>query len=188
MLDGVLSRKALLDGVLSRKAFALGILAIASPFLFAQQAAITNFTTSGINADFTSTRIDYIVQPQRVQEQGKQNRNSLRSPVPVAKQAQLFSFKSVKKFCAAHPDEDCRYVSEDGQVLSAGHCLSDLDKGFAAATLFRSHHKDFIAGESNAQLMTDYLESHRLDARQEKSYEIAYKDLKKAGMLDLNAR
>lgn len=178
----------MLDRVLSRKAFALSVLAIASPVLFAQQAAITNFTTSGINADFTSTRIDYVVQPQHVHEQGQQNRNSLRSPVPVAKQAQLFTFKSVKKFCALHPDEDWRYVRADGQVLSTGHCLSDLDKGFEAATNFRSHHRDFIAGESNAQLMTDYLESHRLDPREEKSYEIAYKDLKKAGMLDLSAR
>jgi hypothetical protein len=178
----------MLDRVLSRKALPLGVLAIASPFLFAQQTAITNLTTSGINADFTSTRIDYDGQPQRVHEQGQQNRNALRNPVPVARQAELLSFKSVKKFCAVHPDEDWRYIRADGQVLSTGHCLSDLDKGFEAATIFRSHHKDFIAGESNAQLMTDYLESRRLDPREEKSYEIAYKDLKKAGKLDLYSR
>ena len=178
----------MLDRVLSRKAFALSVLALASPVLFAQQTAITNFATSGINADFTSTRIGYVVRPQRADEQREQNENARGNGVPVVLRAHLFSFNSVRKFCATHPDEAWRFIRADGQILSAGRCLSDLDKGFEAATLFRSHHKDFIAGESNAGLMTDYLESHRLDPREEKSYEIAYKDLKRAGMLYLYAR
>ncbi len=107
-----------------------------------------------MNADFTSTRIDYVARP-RVDEQRQQNANAPGNDLPAAMHAHLVHFKSVKNYCAAHPDQDWRIMRADGQVLSTGHCPSDLEKGFEAATIFRSHHKDFIAGESNAQIMTE---------------------------------
>lgn len=178
----------MLDRVLSRKAFLSGLLAIASPFLIGQQTGITNSTTLGINADFAGTRTDYVPRPPRVDEKRQQVEYAPANNLPVAIRAHLFNFGRVKKYCAAHPDEDWRLSRADGRVLSKGHCPSDLEKGFEAASIFRSRHKDFVAGESNAQVMTNYFESHQLNPREEKSYEVAYKELKKAGRLDLYAR
>jgi hypothetical protein len=69
--------------------------------------------------------------------------------------------------------------------VSSGTCPTDEQKGVVAANEFMAHHKEFIREPANSQVMVAYLEAHKLDPREEKSYERAYKDLKKSGQLEL---
>ena len=177
----------MLDRVLSRKVLTLGFLAVASPFLFAQQTGVTNFATTGISADFASASVGYAARPQPAGDQ-RQEENAQGKELPAVIQAHLFNSRNVKKYCASHPDEDWRLRRADGHLVSTGHCPSDVERGFEAASIFRAHHRDFVAGENNAQQMMSYFEAHQLDPREERSYETAYRDLKKAGKLDLYAR
>jgi hypothetical protein len=50
---------------------------------------------------------------------------------------------------------------------------------------FMARQRDYIAEPSNSKLIVAYLEDKQLDPREEKSYERAYKDLKREGRLDL---
>jgi hypothetical protein len=177
-----------LQRAFSRAAFALATMVLACPFLISQQTTNTNCSTFGNNTNCTSTTTDYGAQQQRAYEQGQQFGNALGKGLSAAMQAHAYS-SGLKKFCAAHPGQEWHYYSRaDGHVLSSGHCPSDEDIAVEAANKFRARHKEFISEQSNAQFMTDYLESHRLDPRNEKSYETAYKDLKKAGKLELYSK
>jgi hypothetical protein len=100
-------------------------------------------------------------------------------------QAHAFT-KGVRNYCNAHPGEEWRYFSRaDGHTISTGPCPSDADKAGIAAAEFTAHHKDYIKETSNSEAMITYLQHHDLDPRNEKSYEHAYKDLKKSGQLEL---
>jgi hypothetical protein len=106
---------------------------------------------------------------------------------PDGVEARAFS-KSRVKFCAENPGKDWHYFSmSDGQLLSAGHCLSDDEKAAAAANAFVTHHKEFVRSQQNSEVLTAYCDTHNLDPRDEKSYERAYKDLRKSKKLALNA-
>ena len=172
----------------SRALTALSLLMLPCPLLMSQQTTNTNCMTVGSNTNCTSTTTDYGAQQQRAYEQGQQVGTALGQGIGAAMQTHAFS-KGLKKYCAAHPGQHWHYYSRaDGHVLSSGHCPSDEDKAVEAANLFMSKHKEYIPGANNSQLITNYLDSHRLDPREEKSYETAFKDLKKEGKLELYAR
>jgi hypothetical protein len=91
--------------------------------------------------------------------------------------------------------EQQRQGFETGQQITAAlsqsmqaHAPSDDDKVTASANQFAAHHKDFMRSPANAQVVATYLEANKLDPRERKSYEKAYKNLKKAGELELNAK
>ena len=56
------------------------------------------------------------------------------------------------------------------------------------ANEFIAHHKDFIRSAANANVVVTFLEMNKLDPRERRSYEKAYRELKKAGKLELYAR
>ena len=96
--------------------------------------------------------------------------------------------KSQQKFCAENPGKNWHYFSmSDGQLLSAGHCPSNDEKAATAANAFVTRHKDFVRSQQNSEILTAYCDTHNLDPRDEKSYERAYKDLRKSKKLALNA-
>jgi hypothetical protein len=70
----------------------------------------------------------------------------------------------------------------------SGHCSSANSKVTAAADDFAAHHKDFMRSPDNIRAVATYIEANKLDPRQRKSYEQAYKDLKKEGQLELYAK
>ncbi|MHB1937762.1 MAG: hypothetical protein ACYCOR_14405 [Acidobacteriaceae bacterium] len=150
-----------------------------------QQTTNTDCTLSGNTANCTSNTTDYGAQQQQAYETGQQVGNAIGQGLASAMQHHAFS-KGVKKYCAAHPGQDWHYYSgRDGHVLSSGHCPSDEDKDVAAANEFMAHHKDFIPCAANSKVMVAYIEVHKFDPREQKSYERAYKALKKSGKLDL---
>lgn len=73
-------------------------------------------------------------------------------------------------------------------MIASGHCPSDEDKDVAAAKQFMAHHKDFKPCNANSKVMVAYIETHSFNPREQKSYERAYKALKKAGQLELYAK
>jgi hypothetical protein len=153
-----------------------------------QTTTNTNCNVYGSTMNCTSTSTDNSAQQRQAYETGQQIGNALGTGMAAAMQAHAFS-KELKKYCAAHPGEDWHYYSRaDGHVLSSGHCPSDDEKGVAAANEFMSRHKDFIRNQANSQVVVAYLQDHKLDPREEKSYERAYKDLRKSGQLELYAK
>jgi len=68
------------------------------------------------------------------------------------------------------------------------HCSPDDNKVVAAANEFASHHKELMPSPVNVQGFATYMEANKLDPRERKSYERAYKDLKKEGQLELYAK
>jgi hypothetical protein len=91
--------------------------------------------------------------------------------------------------------EQQRQAFETGRQIGAAlgqsmvaHASSDDDKVTASANQFAEHHKDFMRSSANAQVVATYLEANKLDPRERKSYEKAYKNLKKAGELELYAK
>jgi hypothetical protein len=58
----------------------------------------------------------------------------------------------------------------------------------AAAGAFMARRKEFKNEPANSDAMRAYLQTNKLDPKEEKSYERAYKDLKKAGRLELYAK
>jgi hypothetical protein len=70
----------------------------------------------------------------------------------------------------------------------SGHCSSDDDKATASLNDFAAHHKDFMRSPDNVRTVAAYIEANKLDPRERKSYEKAYKDLKKEGQLELYAK
>lgn len=177
-----------MDRGLSHAVFALSIFVVTGPLLICQQTTNTNCTTYGSNTNCTSTTTDYSAQQQQAYEQGQAAGAALGQGIARAMQAHSFS-KGLKKYCDAHPGQEWHYYSRaDGHTISSGHCPTDEDEALEAANLFMSKHKDYIPGATNSQLITGYLDSHRLDPREERSYETAYKGLKKDGKLELYAR
>jgi hypothetical protein len=163
----------------------LGALLFVVPAMYGQQTTNTNCTVNGNAANCTSTTIDTGAQQQRAYEAGQQFGNALGAGIAAGMQAHAFS-KGLKKYCAAHPGQDWHYYSRlDGHTLSSGYCPTDEDKGVTAANEFMARHKDYIKESANSNVVVAYLQEHRLDPREEKSYEHAYNDLKKSGQLDL---
>lgn len=155
---------------------------------YGQETTNTNCTLSGNNANCTSNTTDYGAQQQRSFEEGQQVGSALGEGIGLAMQRHSFS-KGVKKYCAAHPGADWHYYSKaDGHVISSGHCETEDEKAAAVANEFMSRHKDFIPDPANSKTMVAYFESHKLNPLKNKSYDDAYKALKKAGQLDLYAK
>jgi len=162
--------------------------ALFSPLAFSQQTTNTNCTTVGADTNCTSTTTDYGAQQQRAYEQGQKVGDALGRGISSAMQTHSFN-KGLKKYCDAHPGQEWHYTSRsDGHLISTGHCPSDTEKALEAVYIFMSKHKDFMPGDENATEITTYIESNRLDPREEKSYESAYKALKKEGKLKLYSR
>ena len=100
-------------------------------------------------------------------------------------QAHSFN-KGLKKYCDAHPGEVWHYgVVRTGQAYRSGHCPTNDEKAVQAANEFMARHHEYIPEEQNSHLLTEYVASNNLDPREEKSYERAYRDLKKTGQLRL---
>lgn len=152
----------------------------------------TNCTLSGNTANCTSTSTDdkarraqQAEQQREAYETGQEIGTALGQGIARARQVHAFN-KGLRNYCAAHPGEDWHYSSRtDGHEISSGHCPTDDDKVTAAANEFVSHHKDFMRTTANAQALVAYAEANKLDPRERKTYERAYKDLKKAGQLGL---
>jgi hypothetical protein len=163
----------------------LGTLLFVVPAMYGQQTTNTNCSVNGNTANCTSTTTDTGAQQQRAYEAGQQIGNALGSGIALAMQSHSKS-SWVKKFCARHPGESWRWTrNRDGALLDSGRCPTDEDKGVMAANEFMAHHKDYIKEPANSNVVVAYLEEHKLDPREEKSYEHAYTDLKKSGQLDL---
>jgi hypothetical protein len=142
----------------------------------------TNCNVYGNTANCTSTSTDDSAQKA---QQAQQQRQAYESGQKVG--AALAFNRNLRKYCAAHPREDWHRTTAD-QFPKEGHCPSDDDKAAAVANEFMAHHKDFIHNPTNAQTLVTYLETNNLDPRERKSYEKAYKNLKKAGKLELYAK
>lgn len=169
-------------------AIALSLILAANGVLQAQTTTNTNCNVYGSQVNCTSNTTDYGAQQRQTYETGQQIGNALGKGMAVAMQAHAFS-RGLKKYCGAHPGGTWKYSSRvDGHLISSGTCPTDEDKGLSAANEFMSHHKDYIKEENNSKVMVSYLEEHKLDPREEKSYEKAYKDLKKSGQIDLYAK
>lgn len=125
---------------------------------------------------------------QQAYEAGQRFGNALGTGIAAGMQAHAFS-KGLEKYCAAHPGEEWHYRSRaDGRTISSGHCPSDEDKAVEAANTFMSRHHEYVPGPVNSEVMVAYIDTNKLDPREEKSYERAYKGLKAAGKLQLYAK
>lgn len=151
-----------------------------------QQTTDTTCLQAGTGAvNCNSTTTDYGAYYRQGQQVGQAIGAPIGQAIYMARQRHAFS-KGIKKYCAAHPGQDWHYYSRrDGHVLSSGHCPSDEDKVVAAANEFMAHHKDFKPCDANSKVMVAYIETHNLDPREQKSYERAYKALRKTGQLEL---
>jgi hypothetical protein len=89
---------------------------------------------------------------------------------------------AAKKFCSSRPG--ATFYGPLGQV----YCPTYNDLVVGAVNEFHSHHGEVMQNKDNAGVMVAYLEEHRLDPSREKSYELAYKALKKAKALQLYAK
>jgi hypothetical protein len=170
----------------------IGVLLLFAPVIRGQQTTTTNTNCNvyGNNANCTSTSstTDNAAQQQQAYEAGQKVGDAIGGGIALAMQSHSKN-SWVKKFCAGHPGESWRWTrNSDGTLLDSGRCLTDEDKGVIAANEFMAHHKDFIKGQPNSEALVAYLDTHNLDPRLEKSYERAYKDLKKAGQLQLYSR
>jgi hypothetical protein len=68
------------------------------------------------------------------------------------------------------------------------NCSPDDNKVIASANDFAAHHKEFMPSPVNVQAFVTYIDGNKLDPRERKSYEKAYKDLKKEGQLELYSK
>ena len=68
------------------------------------------------------------------------------------------------------------------------NCLPDDNKVIAPANDFAAHHKEFMPSPVNVQSFATYIDANKLDPRERKSYEKAYKDRKKEGQLELYSK
>jgi hypothetical protein len=152
-----------------------------------QTTTTTNCSIYGNTANCTSNTTDNGAQQQRAYEAGQQVGNALGVGIARAVYAHNQS-KGIRKYCEAHPGQDYTWRrNRDGVITAQGHCSTEEDKQTIAANEFMAHHKDYKQGPANNQAMTAYIDTHKLDPREKKSYERAYDDLKKAGQLDLYA-
>jgi len=166
----------------------LSILLFAGRFTNGQQTTNTYCTLYGNTASCSSTTTDYGAQQQRNNEVARQAGEAIGRGLARAMQHHRFS-KQMKKYCAGHPGQDWTYRSRaNGTVFSSGHCPSEEDRVAEVANEFAAGHKDFKRNPANAQAVIAYIAVHNLDPRERKSYERAYKDLKKSGQLELYKR
>jgi hypothetical protein len=151
----------------------------------------TNCNVYGNTANCTSTSTDDSAEKAQQAEQQRQayeTGQAIGAAFGQAMQARAFS-KKLRNYCDQHPGEDWHYFSGvDGHTISKGHCPSDDDKVTALSNEFAARHKDFMRTSANAQALATYMEANRLDPRERKSYDKAYKELKKAGQLELYAK
>ena len=66
--------------------------------------------------------------------------------------------------------------------------MPDDNKVIAPANDFAAHHKEFMPSPVNVQSFATYIDANKLDPRERKSYEKAYKDRKKEGQLELYSK
>jgi|SRR5580658_2049030 hypothetical protein len=151
----------------------------------------TNCSVYDTTANCTSTSTDDSAQKAQQAEQQRQayeTGQAIGAAFGQAMQARAFS-KGLRKYCDQHPGEDWHYSSRaDGHTISSGHCASDDDKVTALANEFAAHHKDFVRSPANGEAVANYIDVNKLDPRERKSYEKAYKELKKTGQLELYAK
>ena len=172
----------------TRAVAVLSILLFLGHVVRGQQTTNTNCNVYGSTVNCTSNTTDNAAQQQRSYEAGQQVGNALGQGIAGAMQAHSFS-KGLRKYCDVHPGEVWHYgVIATGQAYNSGTCPTNEEKSVQAANKFMSHHKEFIPEPANSNVLVAYLEAHKLDPREEKSYERAYKDLKKSGKLDLYAK
>ena len=155
-----------------------------------QQTTNTNCTLSGNTANCTSNTTDYGAQQQRANEEGQQVGQAIGAPIGQAIYAARVRHaekKWIKKHCAQYPGHDWGYQI-NGQIVASGHCPTEEEKAEMATHEFMAHHKDFKPCADNSKLMVAYIEAHSYDPREQKSYERAYKTLKKTGQLELYAK
>jgi hypothetical protein len=100
-------------------------------------------------------------------------------------------FSLALSFCVlpaiAQSSSPALYVSAQNGFQTAVSAAF-TDTAVAAVNEFMSSRKDFIPSRANSQIMIAYIKVFKLDPREKKSYERAYKDLKRDGQLDLYAR
>ena len=163
----------------------LGVLLFAGSAMQGQQTTNTNCSVLGSNVNCTSTTTDNAAQQQQAYEAGQKVGDAVGNGIALAMLSHAKN-SGIKKYCAGHPGESWRWMrSSDEVLLDSGRCPTDEEKGVIAANEFMGRHKDFIREQANSKVLVAYLGDHKLDPRDEKSYERAYKDLKKAGQLDL---
>jgi hypothetical protein len=163
----------------------IAILTLSANLTYPQQTTNTNCNVNGNNINCTSDTTDYGAQQQQLNEAGRQIGNAIGTGIARARQSHAHE-KWVKKFCAANPGGDWRwYGSSDGHTLATGHCPSQNEKAVIAANEFMAHHKDYIPCEENSSVMTSYIQHRNLDPREKKSYEEAFKELKRENQLKL---
>jgi hypothetical protein len=163
----------------------LGILLFAASATRGQTTTNTNCTVNGSNANCTSTSTDNSAQQQRADETGQQLGEAPASGIALAMQTYARN-KWVKNYCAGHPGSNWHWPqNSDGALFASGHCPTDAEVGAVAVNEFMAHHRKYIKCQENSDALDAYLTFHRLDPRIEKSYERAYKDLKKDGRLQL---
>ncbi len=171
-----------------RIAVACGLLALASCSMQGQQTTTTNCNVAGNNVNCTSNTTDYGAQQRQAYENGQQIGNALGSGLAIAMQAHSQN-KWVKHFCEGHPGGSWHWTRRsDGAITASGNCPTDSDKSLIAANEFMAHHREYIKEADNSKVLVAYLEEHKLDPRVEKSYEKAFKDLRKSRQIELYAK
>ena len=99
--------------------------------------------------------------------------------MPTASAAELWA----QSYCLGHPGEDWTRISQS--TTQTGHCPSADDRSIAVLNNFLAHHKKIAPSPANTQTLVAYVSYNKLNPRENKSYERAYKSLKNAGELDL---
>lgn len=87
------------------------------------------------------------------------------------------------EYCQGHPGED--WARTFGDTTRTGHCDDADPKSAAVLNRFLSHNKKLAPTPANAQTLIAYVNYNKLNPREEKSYERAYKSLKQTGQLEL---
>jgi hypothetical protein len=153
-----------------KRVFAVAVLA---PLTLAAYGQQTVCTQNGNQTTCTTSPTPY--------EQGQ----AIGAPIGAALGNGIYVHRvhaAAKKFCASQPG--ATYYGPLGQV----YCPTDSDLVAGAVNEFHAHHRDFIQNQENAEAVVGYLQQHDLNPSKEKSYERAYKDLKKARALQLYAK
>jgi len=147
------------------------------------------FTTHTMQSQqMASTLIDYSAQHEHAVGENNPVSNSLGQGFSASVQPPAFS-RSIKKYCDANPGQEWHSGSKpSGDTPTSGYCPTDEDNVVTTSHDFVSHHKDFIPCSANGEAMALYMEEHKLSPLEMKSYEKAYKELKKAGQLKLTAK
>lgn len=69
--------------------------------------------------------------------------------------------------------------------MESGHCPSADAKSIAVLNSFLAHHKKIASSPTNTQTLVAFVNYNKLNPREEKSYERAYKSLKSTGQLEV---